>query len=64
MAEASDKLGICTLQIARIEKATQRIPMCVRRSMNEALNPPLESKQLSIFDYLKELDEEGSGRGN
>jgi hypothetical protein len=60
MDAAARKLGIAKLQVAKIEKTTRRIPACARRAMTAALNPPSPYVQLSLWDYLAELD---GGRG-
>ena len=63
MEQAAQKLGVCTLKVARIEKATRRIPVCTRRRMSAALNPPPKYHQISIFEYLAEIGDGGGQNG-
>lgn len=60
MEQAALKLGVPTLQVARIEASTKQISRRTRRSMSDAMNPPCRFVQLSIFDFIKDTAEAGA----
>jgi hypothetical protein len=61
MEALSKRTEFSVLQIARLEKYSQRIPAKVWRAFEAAVSPPAGgSVQLSIFDYLSAAKGEGS----